>query len=238
MRRSPWLVLLFSVLGEIALVALGIWQLQRLAWKENLLAQLDAASAAEAVPLNRAIERFQEGVSIAYMKVKARGSFSRGEPLRLLTTVNGGPAWTLVHGFEPVEGKAVLANRGKLPHGRPLPAADGSAIEIFGFVHWHNEGRGLFDVDNRPEENLWYWWDVAAMAGRFPATRAAPPAMVLDLLPGSPGTEGLVVSPPRAVLRNNHLGYAITWFGMAVVLAVISGLFLLRLHREAANGAP
>jgi surfeit locus 1 family protein len=233
MRRSIWPVLLFAALGVAVLVSLCIWQLQRLQWKEALIAAVDAAIAAEPVPLNQAIDKFLAGESIDFWKVRAKGRFAPREPLRLLTSANGAPAWTLVHGFEQTAGAPILVNRGKLPHGLPLPPMVGKEVEIVGLVHWHDSGRGFFDVDNHPGENLWYWWDVVAMSNQFSATHANPNYIVLDLVPGSPGTEGLVVDPPKAALRNNHLGYAITWFGLAVVLVVMAALFVLRQRQEA-----
>jgi surfeit locus 1 family protein len=226
MRRSIWPVLLFASIGLVILISLGVWQVQRLAWKQGLLAKIDAAIAAEPVPLDEAIEKFLAGEVIAFRKVKARGRFAPRDPLRLLSSATGAPAWTLVQGFEQAAGAPVLVNRGKLPQDVALPPADGREIEIVGLVHWHDEGRGYFDVDNRPEENQWYWWDVVAMANQFSATHADPNYIVLDLLPGSPGTDGLFVEQPKANLRNNHLGYAITWFGLAIVLVVMTALFL------------
>lgn len=232
MRRSIWPVLLFAVVGVAILVSLGVWQLQRLQWKTALLAKIDTAIAAEPIPLGNAVEKFLAGEAIAYWKVKAKGRFAPREPLRLLTSANGSPAWTLVHGFEQAASAPVLVNRGKLPHGAALPPTDDGEIEIVGLVHWHDEGRGFFDVENHPGENLWYWWDVVAMSNQFSATHANPNYIVLDLVPGSPGTEGLLVDPPKAALRNNHLGYAITWFGLAGVLVVMTALFVRSRTKE------
>jgi surfeit locus 1 family protein len=228
MKRSVWPVLLASGLGLAILLSLGVWQVKRLAWKEALLAEIDAAIAADPIPFDQAIEKFLAGEAIAFRKVKAKGRFAPRDPLRLLSSSNGAPAWTLVQGFEQTTGAPVLANRGKLPQDAALPPADDKEIEIVGLVHWHDEGRGFFDVDNEPDENRWYWWDVVAMSNQFSATHADPNYIVLDLVPGSPGTEGLAVDPPKANLRNNHLGYAITWFGLAGVLVVMTGLLLYR----------
>ena len=66
------------------------------------------------------------------------------------------------------------------------------------------------------------------MTNQFSATHVNPNYAVVHLVPGSPGTEGLFVEQPKANLRNNHLGYAITWFGLAAVLAMISGIFIFQ----------
>jgi surfeit locus 1 family protein len=133
-----------------------------------------------------------------------------------------------VHGFEQANGAPVLVSRGKLADGQPLPPAPTAETEVIGHLIWHDQGRGFFDVDNKPDENRWYWWDVVAMTNQFAATHLNPNYAVVHLVPGAPGTEGLVVEEVKANLRNNHLGYAITWFGLAAALLVMTAIFLYR----------
>jgi surfeit locus 1 family protein len=105
-------------------------------------------------------------------------------------------------------------------------------LEITGILRRH-AARATFDGDNDVAGNRWYWWDVPAMqAAALPGKAAATP-LVLHLVQGSPGTEGLTVAPPKAELRNNHLGYAITWFGLAAALVAVTAVFL----RQRANKA-
>ena len=223
-RRGP--VVVATIVGLAILLTLGIWQLQRLTWKNALIAKANAAIAAEPIPLDQALEQFLAGKDIDFVKVKAKGSFAPKEPLRLLSSANSGPAWELVQGFEQPQGSPVLVSRGKIAHNQPSPKSDQTEVEIVGHLVWHDQGRGYFDVDNKPVENLWYWWDVVAMSNEFSGTHANPNYAVVHLVPGSPGTEGLFVEQPKANLRNNHLGYAITWFGLAAALLVMSALFI------------
>jgi surfeit locus 1 family protein len=225
MKRRVWPVLLAAAIAFAMLMALGVWQVQRLAWKQGLIAAIDQAMRAEPVPLDEAIAQLLAGKSINFAKVKAKGSFVQSEPLRLLSSSEEGPSWTLVQGFQQPNGTAVLVNRGKVGQDRQLPPAPLDSVEIVGHVHLHDQGKGFFDVENNREQNQWYWWDVAAMSKAVWATQSNPNLIVIDPLPDTPGTEGLVVDPPKANLRNNHLGYAITWFGLAAVLVVMTGLF-------------
>jgi surfeit locus 1 family protein len=202
MKPRIWPILLASGLGLALLLWLGAWQVQRLAWKNELIANFDKT------------------------KVTVSGHFKNTEPQRLLTSYEGGPAWLLVQGFERDDGTALLVARGKIPQSAPLPASNSNPITLTGHVQNHNKGRGYFDVDNKPAENQWYYWDVDAMLGQ-----ASNNDEVLHLIPGSPGTEGLYVDPPKSELRNNHLGYAITWFGLAAALLVMTGVFVLRIVR-------
>jgi surfeit locus 1 family protein len=100
----------------------------------------------------------------------------------------------------------------------------GNVIEIEGILKLHPHELGVFDVLNNSEANQWYTWDVKRMSANWADVSVSP--MVLHLLPGSKGTENLQVGPPKANLRNNHLGYAITWFSLALVLLTIAGLFI------------
>jgi surfeit locus 1 family protein len=226
MKRRLWPIIIATTLGLAILLGLGTWQIKRLAWKNALIAKADAALTADPIPLDQALAKFLAGENIDYMRVKAQGHFAPRDPLRLLSSANSGPAWELIQGFEQPQGLPVLVARGKIAHNQPLPVNDGKDIEIVGHLIWHDQGRGIFDVDNKPDANLWYWWDVVAMTSQFSATHLEPNYAVVHLEPGSPGTEGLVVDLPKASLRNNHLGYAITWFGLAAALLVISGLFI------------
>lgn len=228
MKTRIWPILLAAGIGLAILLALGVWQVQRLTWKNALIADYDRAITAEPIALDAALEQFLAGKRIDGMKVKAKGHFAPRDPLRLLTSTSIGPAWTLVHGFELDTSSAVLVNRGKINQSKAVPAPAEATVEIIGHIVWHDQGKGFFDVENQPDVNQWYWWDVVAMANQFSATHLNPNYVVVNLVAGSPGTEGLDVDPPKAELRNNHLGYAITWFGLAAVLVVMTGLFIYR----------
>ena len=202
MKTRIWPILLASAMALVLLLWLGMWQVQRLAWKNELIANFDKT------------------------KITLTGQFADDVPLRLLSTHEGGPAWQLLQKFGEQNGRTILVSRGKLPQNSPTPANIKTTITIVGHLQKHDEGRGIFDVDNNPAENLWYHWDLDAMTATTSHN-----GEVLHLIPGSPGTEGLFVDAPRSELRNNHLGYAITWFGLAAVLVVMTGLFVVRIVR-------
>ena len=202
MKPRIWPILLASGIGLAILLALGAWQVQRLAWKNALIANFDKT------------------------KVTITGHFTDTTPQRLLTSYDGSPAWLLLQGFQTDDGKKRLVSRGKIPQNATLPANNLATLTLTGHIQNHNKGRGYFDVDNKPVENQWYYWDVDAMLGE-----ASDNGTVLHLIPGSPGTEGLFVEPPKSDLNNNHLGYAITWFGLAAALLVMTVVFVMRIVR-------
>lgn len=225
MRRGLWPVLAFAGLGFVILVALGIWQLQRLQWKEALIAAIDESIAGPAITLEEARKRS----SLAYAKTKLSGAFRSPDFILMIGTANGGPAWSVIRPFSLADGTVIILDTGKIGESEP-PAPPSGEVAVEALLKLHPGRKGLFDPDNPKQGRQWFWWDVPAMAAALGATETG---FTAQLLPGEPGSEGLTVEQPKAALRNNHLGYAITWFGLAVVLAVMAGLFLLQQRQEA-----
>jgi surfeit locus 1 family protein len=217
MKRRIWPVLVAATLGLVLLFSLGTWQVQRLAWKNGLIADLNRSLQAEAVP-------YETAQKSNFTKVKLSGAFASDQYQLVISTHEGGPAWTVVRPFKLTTGEVLLVNTGKAPSENPTLVAP-SPIVAEALIETHAGYQGTFDPDNPPDSKTWYWWDVPAMAKKLGATEAG---FVVSLQPNQPGTEGLVVEAPKANLRNNHLGYAITWFGLAAALLVVTGVFVFR----------
>jgi surfeit locus 1 family protein len=225
MKPRLWPVLLAAGIGLVILCALGTWQVQRLAWKEGLIARLDSKLAAPPVALEQALAARSAGEDVDYTPVTVSGSFANHPAIRLLTSVGGAPGWSLVSGFETAAGPVVLVDRGGLPDGAAMPATPAGVLALTGILRVHASKAGIFDGANDAAGNMWTWWDARSMYGAVGGVAVAND-LVLHLVPGSPGSEGLVVAAPKAELRNNHLGYAITWFGLALALVAVTGVFL------------
>jgi surfeit locus 1 family protein len=225
MRRSIWPVLIFAAVGVVVLVSLGIWQLQRLQWKEALIAALDQSIAGPAITLDEAKKR----PSLDYAKVKLSGTFKSQDYLLMISAANGGPAWNVLRPFTLDDGKIIVVDLGKAREGEP-PFPPPGQIAVEALLRVHKGQKAFFDPENPKEGREWFWWDVPAMATALGTTETG---FTAQLLPGAAGTEGLLADPPKAALRNNHLGYAITWFGLAIVLVVMAALFVLRQRQEA-----
>ena len=230
MTRTPraWPVVLATGVGVAILLALGAWQLDRLAWKQDLLTQLAANMAAEPVDLARAEAVAASGGTSEFLKVKVQGTFNHDAEMRMIAVHDGGPGWEIVTPLITADGRAVLVNRGVVPD-REKDVIDRPAgpVEVTGYVRNYSGRQGIFAPDNDPQSGVWYWWDVPAMLAnaRLPAgTRAV--ELVLQQVPAEEARSFPRPSPPQARLRNNHLSYAITWFSLAVVLVVIAGLYL------------
>jgi surfeit locus 1 family protein len=228
MKPRIWPILLASGIGLAILLALGVWQVQRLAWKNALIASVEASLKGEAEPLFAVQARLLAGQSIAYAKLRLVGQYEQSPGLLVFTTGNGGAAWSVVRAFNVKDGPTLLIESGKsLKQAAPLPPVGEVTVE--GVVHVHPGYKGYFDPDNKPGSGQWYWWDVPAMMQAVAGSKLD--RFTLALLPGNPGTEGLIVDPPKVDLRNNHLGYAITWFGLAAALLLMTGAFVGRISR-------
>lgn len=231
MTRRVWPVLVAAALGCIGLVALGAWQIQRLHWKEALIAERDARLMAPAVTLGAAIGDAGAGLSVEYLKIAATGRFRHDRELFYLSTHGGSPGFEVVTPLVTPDGITVLVDRGFVPETLREPARrpesqPGGEVSIEGYASRHQGGRGFFTPDNDAGRNFWYWWDIPAMLSMadVPADHRVAP-FILHALPGG-GRELPEPVPPGQTLSNNHLQYALTWFALALILALMAGLFI------------
>ncbi|MGH6875183.1 MAG: SURF1 family protein, partial [Aestuariivirgaceae bacterium] len=116
----------------------------------------------------------------------------------------------------------------KDPRSRPESLVPGT-VEVTGLLRKRQE-QGVFTPDNRPEQNLWYWPDLPALFASLDGAAAhVQEPFLVQALPGS-GQPPLPrpIAPDLASIPNNHFGYALTWFALAVVLAVMTVLLIRR----------
>jgi surfeit locus 1 family protein len=233
MKRRAGSALVAALLGVTVLLGLGAWQLYRLQWKEGLIAEMEARLSAPPVSLDEAI-----GDPAEFLHVRASGTFEHEGEMFVLDSQGGRPGWRVVTPLKSSRGIFVLVDRGFVPDEQRSPAKRPESqpqgnVEISGYLSRHAGGRGLFTPDNDAAGNNWYWWDVPAMLafGKIdPSSRVAP--FILHVLPGNNAGVLPKPSPPMQGLSNNHLQYALTWFGLAIVLAFVAFFYL---RSEASN---
>jgi surfeit locus 1 family protein len=230
MKPRIWPVVLWAGVGFAVLIALGAWQLFRLAEKEAQLAEIAESAKAAPVTLSEALTRRGKGSDIEFVAVKARGVFDHGSERHKLASFEGSPGWQIITPFKSDDGIVVLVDRGVVPAGLKDAAKrpeNRAPMELNAVVRAHGYERGFFDPDNDADGNLWYWWDVPAMLSSVaiaPDMQVAP--FILQELPGSDLNRFPRAASPEAQLSNNHLQYAVTWFAFAATLLVIAGLFI------------
>lgn len=217
---KPYLFpILLGAAGIAVLVSLGLWQLQRLEWKEALLDEIEARIATAPVALPASVSPRED----AYLAVRATGRID-GPGIPVFGTWRGaGAGYRIVAPFVVGE-RRILVDLGVAPSADlPLPDTE---IVVEGNLHWPDER------EDDPGAAIWTNLDVAAMAERLGTEPTlivareiegiAPPAMLVPL-----GTEGI---------PNSHLGYAIQWFGLAAVWAGMTAFLLWRIHSRTEDG--
>lgn len=220
----------FALPAVLLLLGLGIWQVQRLHWKEGLIAERRAATSAAPVPLPRGSAVTPD---MEFRHVFARGVFLNDKEILVYASPRIGKAgFDVLTPLVETDGRIVFVNRGFVPVGLRNPATR-AAGEIAGPVHVEGLLRlpprgkpNWFVPDNDPSRNRWFWIDLPKMAAADGLKRVAPFYVDADARPNPGGWPqgGLT----RVRLPNNHLQYALTWFSLAVALLVIYVLY----HRD------
>jgi surfeit locus 1 family protein len=196
-----------------------VWQVERRAWKLALIAQVEARIHAPAAPLPKRVEWGRINArDDAYRHVRATGSFLHDrETLVQAVTEQGAGFWVLTP-LRTSEG-LVLVNRGFVPPEKRDPAsrpAGREGVTLSGLLRVSEPG-GAFLRANDPAGGRWYSRDVAAIAGARGLADVAPFFIDADAKPNPGGypVGGLTV----VRFSNNHLVYALTWFGLAALSA-------------------
>lgn len=230
-KRVLWPTLA-AALGLAVLIGLGTWQVQRLHWKEGLIARIEARVKADPVSLDQALARWHDTGDVEYLRVRLQGRFLHEDEIHLYGLVNGEPGWRIVTPLVTPEGAVVLVDRGLVPNPLKAPSARQQGqiegpVEVVGLAR-APETQNLFVPDNDIAANAWFWRDLSGM-GQVALT----PEQQSRLVPFFVEAEPMAVpggwprgGVTRLELPNRHLEYAVTWYGLAVVLVVIYVLFM------------
>jgi surfeit locus 1 family protein len=244
-RSRSWLGLLVPALLVFSfLIGLGFWQIQRKAWKEGLIASLTErlAMPPQALPPAKAWPKLNAAVD-EYRRVKFRATFDNAPEALVFASatafrpdVSGPGYWVFAPGRLP-DGSVVMVNRGFVPDNRKDPKSrlDGQLsgpVDIVGAMRWPDT-RHWFTPNDDPSHNLWFARDPLAIA----AAKNIGPVAPFYVEQEAPAPPGGLPQPGKLVvsLPDNHLQYAITWFGLAAVLAGVFISYALTAQRH--NGA-
>jgi surfeit locus 1 family protein len=224
-RFRPYPGLTIATLIAVAiLVGLGVWQMQRLQWKLALIATMNAHMAAAPVALDAVLAMPPDQAQ--YRRVALDGIFVNAAESYLFTTAAGGDAvYHVLTPFRTVKHRLVMVDRGEVPKEKLSPATR-KAGEIGGYTHltgiWRMpEGTGFFTPAPDLARHIWYARDLWGMANANHLALTAGAVIEADATP-NPG--GWPLGGQTVVdLPNNHLSYAMTWFGLA---AGLTGVYL------------
>lgn len=225
MKKPPVWATFFTLLSLLILCSLGTWQIKRLAWKTELLVQINTAYEAEPARLSREqlYQKNSDSVFIAHGTVRGRYVYSK-EIMIQPRTHNGQTGYHVITPFALEDGGGILVNRGWVPRDWKNTQSDKQKkTDVTGILR-RPERANLFVPENNPDTNQWYRLDVDEIIRYLELDHMSPYILYAE-------TSAFVLPIPhdsKWLPRNNHLQYAIFWFSMAGVLVLIFGFrFLL-----------
>lgn len=223
--RSRWVCLIlaaFAVFTVIVLAGLGTWQVQRLFWKRELIARIDARIHAKpAAPPSKAQWPDINARDDEYRRLRLDGSFDNSRETLVYASTELGPGYWVVVPLKQADGTTILINRGFVPSEKRDPSSRAAGkteglASATGLMRMDEPGGTLLQP-NRPAEGRWYSRDIKAIAEARGLSNVAPYFVDADAAPNPGGWP--VGGLTRVSLPNNHLMYAITWYIMALGLA-------------------
>ena len=222
MLRRMFFPILMGVVGCAVLVSLGVWQVNRMHWKAGVLAEIEARIHNAPVPLPEAPQRDAD----KYLPVTAQGRFT-GEFVEVLFGIKGAsPGVMVIEVFETTDARRILVERGFIEDEmRKLPRVNGESF-VMGNLHWPQDASSSTPPPDE-KTGLWFARDVPAMAAKLNTE----PTFIVAVRPTGDGITPVPVD--TSSIPNDHWGYAMTWFSLALVWAVMTGFLLWRIRRQA-----
>ncbi|MCD6034339.1 MAG: hypothetical protein K0R63_80 [Rickettsiales bacterium] len=245
-RFQPKLIpTLFTIPAFLVLLTLGTWQVQRLLWKEQLVADITTKSAEPSEQLLSTASFDQENVKDwLYRKVEIEGTFLHDREVHLYTGAiqfKGKTGYHILTPFERTQGRGiVIVNRGWVPEAQKESSSRPDSLvqgvqKIQAIVLPDDKRKLSLLPDNDIKENVWFWQDISEMQSYTGLTLA--PVILLALQddahiqiapnsmawaePNVPKEPFPMPSNGHISVRNDHLQYAITWYSLAVILLVV-----------------
>lgn len=226
-RRSVLTIALVVTMVAI-LIGLGTWQVERLQWKETLLAELDGRIHGAPVSLAEMEALRTGGGDLDYRPMQVKGRFDNGRERHFLATWNGESGFYIYTPLTLDDGRSLFVNRGfvtyenKEPEMRVLGQLT-DRVMVTGLARAKLDAKpSMLVPDNDLQKNIFYWKDLDAMA----ASTGLDPAKVVPFFLDADKTSnpsGLPIGGVTLVdLPNNHLQYAVTWYGLALALVAIA----------------
>jgi surfeit locus 1 family protein len=222
---------LCGLLAFVGFVALGNWQLERRLWKLDLIQKVNERAYAQEIPapvLDQwpAVTRAND----EYRRVFLSGKFLTDNNTLVVAATELGSGYWVLSPFQRNSGSIVFVNRGFVAQGVKPSLPPSGEIQLSGLLRM-SEPKGSVVRDNDPANGRWYSRDVRAISTELGIT-AAPYFIDADKgEPGSAGSADPVGGLTVIQFHNSHLVYAITWYGLAIMV-IGAGVIVLREGRR------
>ena len=233
-RRLPVLTGILVLIALAILISLGTWQVERLHWKEGLIADIAARQAAAPVPLADIEAMAATGGDIEYRRVTATGRYINNKERHFFATWRGQTGFYVYTPLELADGRVLFVNRGFVPYENKEPEMrmQGQLTDeqtVTGLAREKLPGKPSWVVpDNDVAKNIFYWKDLDVMAESVGLEKARVIPFFVDA-DSTPNPAGLPIGGVTQVdLPNDHLQYAFTWYGLAAVLIAVVGISWFR----------
>jgi surfeit locus 1 family protein len=213
------LALILGIAGTGTLVGLGVWQLQRLEWKEAIIAGAEAMIAAAPIPLPPS----PDPASDRYRAVTVTGGFTGEEAHVLTSTREAGPGFLVIAAYLTGDGRRILIDRGFVPETEKTTPRPPRAVAVTGNLNWPDDVTSSTPGYDSGRA-IWYGRDVAGIASLLKTE----PVLII----ASSDTGDRIAARPvtTAGFRNDHWQYAVTWFSLAVAWAGMTVFLLWRIR--------
>ena len=222
---------LITIAALALLAGLGVWQLQRLEWKQGLIAEIETRTKSPPVTLAEAIAFARDGKDPSYLRVRVEGTFQNDKERHLYAIAEGEPGWHVITPLTAADGSIVLVDRGFVPDALKDQATRAKGeIEgltgVTGLVRL-SEIKGTFTPDTDLDRNRWFFRDLDGMARSMFGDRLPNLApFFLEVEASVPPESWPRGGQTRLDLPNNHLQYALTWFLLALALVAVYAVYV------------
>ncbi len=238
--RTKTVLTIIAVIAALAvLLSLGTWQVQRLAWKEKLLSDIAERHNAAPVEASDIAKMVAAGEDIEYRTMTVTGIFDHARERHFFATHDGKSGFYIYTPLTLDDGQMLFVNRGFVPYDLkdPQTRKDGEVegrVSLTGYARSELvEKPSAIVPDNDIDKNIFYWKDLSAMTSStgLSADIVLPFFMDVDASTVNPGgwPQGGVT---QFTLPNNHLQYALTWYGLAAALVAVVVAALWRKRRS------
>ena len=210
----------FGILGMLILAGLGIWQVQRLAWKNNLIREISESLGTPPISL----VPNEINIGSQYLSVSANGKFLEKELHVLHSLKPYGPGFKVIKPFKLSSNEIILVDLGFVEEKNKAKERIFTDETIKGNIFFPNE-TDFFTPDPNLDRNIWFARSLDSMANYLGT-------MPILLVLSNSVDRGVITTPLRANLVNNHLQYAVTWFSMAVTWVFMSFYLIIRVTKR------